>query len=211
MTEELIQGSPEWLQARAGKVTASRVADVVAKTKTGWGASRANYMAELIAERLTGLPAPSFSNAAMQWGTDTEPQARAAYEFFQDETVVQVGLVPHPAITDSAASPDGLVGNDGMVEIKCPNTATHIDTLLGGTVPAKYDTQMQWQMACTGRKWVDFVSYDPRLPANLCLFVARVKRDDARIAELETLVREFLGEVDAKVKALIALNAEKAA
>lgn len=211
MTELLEQGSQEWLLARVGKVTASRMADVVAKTKTGWGASRANYMAELIAERLTGQPAEKFTNAAMQWGTDTEPQARAAYEFFQDQSVVQVGLVQHPTIKDSAASPDGYVGEDGLVEIKCPNTATHIDTVLGGTVPAKYDTQMQWQMACTGRKWVDFVSYDPRLPANLCLFVSRVKRDDARIAELEGLVRDFLGEIDAKVAALTALNVEKAA
>lgn len=211
MTENLEQGTEAWLQARVGKVTASRVADVVAKTKTGWGASRANYMAELIAERLTGQPAEKFTNAAMIWGSETEPQARAAYEFFQDETVVQVGLVPHPTIKDSAASPDGYVGEDGLVEIKCPNTATHIDTLLGGSVPSKYETQMQWQMACTGRKWCDFVSYDPRLPANLCLFVGRVNRDDARIAELETLVREFLGEIDAKVAALSALNQEKAA
>src|SRR3990167_876627 len=145
MTEQLEQGSPEWLLARVGKVTASRVSDVVAKTKTGWGASRANYMAELIAERLTGAPAAQYVNAAMQWGTDTEPQARAAYEFFQDATVEQVGLVPHPTIPMSAASPDGLVGDDGMVEIKCPNTATHVDTLLSPVIPEKYTTQMQWQ------------------------------------------------------------------
>jgi len=211
MTDQLQQGSPEWLTARCGKVTASRVADVVAKTKTGWGASRANYMAELIAERLTGQPAEKFSNAAMQWGTDTEPQARAAYEFFQDVTVETVGLVPHPKIEMSAASPDGLVGDSGMVEIKCPNTATHIDTLLGGAVPEKYITQMQWQMACAGRKWCDFVSYDPRLPANLSLFVKRVTRDDKRIAELESTVGEFLTELEAKVSALAALNQEKAA
>lgn len=211
MTEQLEQGSDEWLQARVGKVTASRVADVIAKTKTGWGASRANYMAELIAERLTGRPTDKFTNAAMQWGTDTEPQARAAYEFFQDESVVQVGLVPHPTIKESAASPDGYVGEDGLVEIKCPNTATHIETVLGGSVPAKYETQMQWQMACTGRKWCDFVSYDPRLPANLALFVARVNRDDSKIKELESLVTDFLGELDAKVAALTALNQEKAA
>ncbi len=211
MTEQLEQGSDEWLQARVGKVTASRVSDAITKTKTGWGASRANYMAELIAERLTGRPAEKFTNAAMQWGTETEPQARAAYEFFQDESVVQVGLVPHPSIKDSAASPDGYVGEDGLVEIKCPNTATHIETVLGGSVPSKYETQMQWQMACTGRKWCDFVSYDPRLPANLALFVARVNRDDSKIKELESLVTDFLGELDAKVAALTALNQEKAA
>jgi putative phage-type endonuclease len=211
MTEQLEQGSPEWLAARVGKVTASRVADVCAKTKTGWGASRANYMAELIAERLTGQPAQQYVNAAMQWGTDCEPQARAAYEFMQDATVEQVGLVPHPSIPMSAASPDGYVDADGMLEIKCPNTATHVDTLLGQAVPEKYITQMQWQMACAGRKWCDFVSYDPRLPANLSLFVARVARDDKRIAELEAMVREFLTELDAKVSALLALNQEKAA
>lgn len=211
MTEQLEQGSQAWLAARCGKVTASRVADVVAKTKSGWGASRANYMAELIAERLTGTPADKFSNAAMQWGTDIEPQARAAYEFFLDVTVETVGLVAHPSIPMSAASPDGLVGTDGMVEIKCPNTATHIDTLLGGTVPEKYITQMQWQMACAGRQWCDFVSYDPRLPANLSLFVKRVARDDKRIAELESSVGEFLTELDTKVAALVALNQEKAA
>lgn len=202
MTEQLEQGSPEWLQARCGKVTASRVADVVAKTKSGWGASRGNYMAELIAERLTGKPAASFTKAAMQWGTETEPQARAAYEFMQDVDVIQTGLVPHPAIEGSAASPDGLIGDDGLIEIKCPNTATHIDTLLKQKIPAKYDTQMQWQMACTGRAWCDFVSFDPRMPAHLQLFIRRVKRDDARIKELEGAVIEFMDELGAKIDAL---------
>lgn len=203
---DLIQGSPEWLAARCGKVTASRVADVVAKTKTGWGASRANYMAELIAERLTGQPAEKFTNAAMQWGTDTEPQARAAYEFFRDATVRQVGLVPHPTIPQTAASPDGLVGEDGLVEIKCPNTATHIDTLLGQTVPGKYITQIQWQLACTGRQWCDFASFDPRMPAHLSLFVKRVFRDDRRIGELEADVTVFLDELDENLAALNALE-----
>ena len=203
---DLIQGSSEWLAARCGMVTASRVADVIAKTKVGWGASRGNYMAELIAERLTGQPAQSYTNAAMQWGTETEPQARAAYEFFRDATVVQVGLVPHPTIPMTAASPDGLVGDDGLVEIKCPNTATHIDTLLGQSVPGKYGTQMQWQMACTCRQWCDFVSFDPRMPAHLSLFVKRVFRDDKAIAELESAVTEFLAELDGKVKELESLK-----
>lgn len=212
MTEQLIQqGTAEWLAARCGKVTASRVADVIAKTKSGWGASRANYMAELIAERLTGQPAQSFTNAAMQWGTETEPLARAAYEFFCDEEVVQVGLVPHPTIPASAASPDGLVGDVGLVEIKCPNTATHIDTLLNGTVPSKYLTQMFWQMACAGREWCDFVSFDPRLPANLSLFVRRVERDAGRINELETLVVEFLAEMESKIEELTNLQQKEAA
>ena len=204
---DIIQGSPEWFAARVGRVTASRVADVIAKTKTGWGASRANYMAELIAERLTGVPAASYTNAAMQWGTDTEPQARTAYQFYHDCDVVQVGFIDHPKIAMTGASPDGLIGDDGLVEIKCPNTATHIDTLLStptDSVASKYITQMQWQMACTGRKWCDFASFDPRLPEAMRLFVQRVPRDDAMIAQLEKSVTEFLAELDAKVAELTA-------
>lgn len=200
----MIQGSDEWKAARLGKVTASRVADVVAKTKTGWGASRKNYLAELVAERLTGVPAESYSNAAMQWGTDTEPQARAAYQFFHDAEVTEVGFIDHPGISMTGASPDGLVGSNGMIEVKCPNTATHIDTLLAKVVPAKYLPQMQWQMACTGRQWVDYVSFDPRMPEHLRLFCKRVPRDNKYIAELELEVNAFLTELDATIKALTA-------
>lgn len=199
---DIEQGSDDWFAARCGKVTASRVADVAAKTKSGWGAGRKNYMAELVAERLTGTTAQGFTNAAMQWGTETEPQARTAYEFMQDVSVEQVGFVDHPTIDLTGASPDGLVGDDGLVEIKCPNTATHIDTLLSGKVPTKYLTQMYWQMACTGRAWCDFVSYDPRLTGDLALFVERVERDDERIKELETIVSDFLAEVDDTVTKL---------
>ncbi|MCJ8518972.1 putative phage-type endonuclease [Pseudorhizobium tarimense] len=210
--DEIIQGSPEWHALRCGKVTASRVADVVTRTKSGWGASRANYAAELIAERLTGVTAEGFTNAAMQWGTDQEPAARASYEFLHDVTVEQVAFVVHPSIPDAGASPDGLVGESGLVEIKCPNTATHIDTLIKQTVPAKYVTQMMWQMACTGRKWCDFVSYDPRLPEAMQVFVTRIMRDDAVIAELEDEVRKFLAdEVEAKVSALVKLYDQEAA
>jgi putative phage-type endonuclease len=203
---DIIQGSPEWFAIRCGKVTASRVADVMAKTKTGWGASRANYMGELIAERLTGTVAPSFSNAAMQWGTDHEPDARAAYEFRFDKTVVEIGFAVHPTIPMSGCSPDGLVGDDGLCEIKCPNTATHIETLLGQVVPSKYMAQIQWQLACTDRYWCDFISYDPRLPELMQLFVYRVRRDDKYIAEMEAAVREFLTELDGKVEALLKLH-----
>lgn len=199
---EIIQGSPEWHQVRLGKVTASRVADVVAKTKSGYGASRANYMAQLIAERLTGSPTEGFTNAAMQWGTEKEPDARAAYEFLTDADVTQVSFVDHPNISMTGASPDGLVLEHGLVEIKCPNTATHIETLLTGAVPTKYATQMFWQMACTGRQWCDFVSYDPRLPASMSLFVKRLVRDEERIKELESEVGAFLNELDNKVSEL---------
>jgi putative phage-type endonuclease len=205
------QGTAEWLALRVGKVTASRVADVIARTKSGWGASRANYMAEIIAERLTGEVAPSFTNAAMQWGTDKEPEARAAYAFYADADVTEVGFIDHPKIPMTGASPDGLVGADGLVEFKCTNTATHIDTLLGEPIAGKYITQMQWQMACAGRTWCDWVSYDPRLPESMRLFVQRVKRDDAMIAELEKLVPAFLAEVGQKVAALTKQFGQKVA
>lgn len=198
------QRSPEWFAARCGKVTASRIADLMAKTKTGWGASRKNYMAELIAERLTGVTAQSYTNAAMQWGTDTEPQARAAYEFFRDEVVEEVALVDHPKIAMTSASPDGLVGDNGMLEIKCPNTATHIDTLLTKKIPGKYILQMQWQMTCADRQWCDYASFDPRMPEHLRLFVDRVHRDSKKIAEIEAAVSEFLTELDGKVATLSA-------
>lgn len=198
----IVQGSPEWFAERVGKVTASRVADVVARTKSGWGASRANYMAELIAERLTGAKSEGFVNAAMQHGIDTEPQARDAYSFYAGVDVEQVGFIAHPTIEMSGASPDGLVGNDGLVEIKCPSTATHIDTLLDGKIPERYVLQMQWQMACTGRKWCDFVSFDPRMPESMRLFIKRVERDENLIASLEKDVELFLREVETKVAAL---------
>ena len=196
------QGSAAWLAERAGKVTASKVADVIAKTRSGWGASRANYMALLIAERLTGQPADSYTNAAMQWGTDQEPHARAAYEAETGSLVEQVGFITHPVISMSGASPDGLVGPDGLIEIKCPSTATHIETLLGAEIDHKYFCQMQWQMACTGRAWCAFASFDPRMPEHMRLHVAIVKRDDKFIASLEKDVREFLCELDAKLAAL---------
>lgn len=191
----IIQGSPEWFAQRCGLVTASKVADLVAKTKNGYAASRANYMAQLVAERLTGTVAESFSNAAMQWGTDIEPEARRNYEFFTNSTVDEASFVAHPSIAETGASPDGYVGADGLLEIKCPNTSTHIETLLGGSVPGKYITQIQWQLACTGRQWCDFVSFDPRMPETMNIFIKRVPRDDAAIKSLEFEVTDFLNEL----------------
>ena len=197
------QRTEEWYNARLGKVTASRVADVVAKTKSGYSTSRANYMAELICERLTGFKGESYMNAAMQWGVTTEPEARAAYEAKAGVFVTEVGFTPHLLIDSSGASPDGLVDDDGLVEIKCPFTATHLETLLSDTAPSKYITQMQWQMACTERNWCDFVSYDPRLPESMRLFVKRVPRDPALIAELEKEVESFLAEMEDKIEKLV--------
>ena len=196
------QRTEEWFAARLGKVTASRVADVMARTKTGYSASRENYMAQLICERMTGQKQESFTNAAMEWGTETEPLARAAYEAHTGVLVDEVGLIDHPFIPMSAASPDGLVNDDGMIEIKCPNTANHFDTLLRGEAPAKYIPQMQWQMACANRLWVDFVSFDPRAPEGLQIFVKRIERDDKFILEMEAEVNKFLDEMNERIEKL---------
>lgn len=198
----IIQGSPEWFAQRLGRVTASRVADVVAKTKTGYSTSRANYMTQLLLERLTGTVAESFQNDAMRWGTETEPLARAAYEAHTGELVEEVPMIAHPSIEMAGASPDGLVGKEGLLEIKCPTSATHVETLLSGKPAGKYITQMQWQMSCTGRKWCDFVSFDPRFPAHMQLFVVRVMRDDILIQSLENEVRQFLKELDEMIATL---------
>lgn len=198
----LIQGSDAWKVARLGKVTASRMSDLMAKTKSGWAASRANLAAELIAARLTGVPGDTYTNAAMQFGIDTEPQGRTRYEFIRDVTVEQVGFVPHPSIPMAGASPDGMVGTDGLVEIKCPNTATHIATLLEDSIPGKYILQMQWQMACTGRAWCDYLSFDPRMPPSMQMFLKRVPRDQSHIATLEREVSLFLAEVAVTVATL---------
>lgn len=203
------QRSDEWFEARLGKVTASKIADVMAKTKSGYGAARINYMAQLVAERLTGTPAPSFSNAAMQWGTDTEPQARAFYSLETGHSVTETGFVDHPTIAMSGASPDGLVDEAGLVEIKCPNTATHINTPRGGTIDRKYILQMQWQMACTGREWCDFASFDPRLPEEMWLHVQRVERDPDLLAEVEAEISKFLTELNETVGQLEALYIKK--
>ena len=203
MIEAMDQGSDAWFAARIGKVTASRVADVLAKTKTGYSTSRDNYMAQLVCERLTKQKADGFTNSAMQWGTETEPLARLSYEVANNVLVDEVGFVPHPSIIMAGASPDGLVGDDGLLEIKCPNTATHIDTLLTQTVPNKYNTQMQFQMACTDREWCDFVSFDNRLPEELQLFVKRVPRDVMYIKLMEDEIVKFLNELDIKIAQLM--------
>jgi len=189
-----IQGTPEWLAERAGKVTASMISAVLMKPET---AGFRDYQAQLVAEDLTGKPQGSdFTSAAMQFGTETEPLARSAYEAETGFSVDEVGFCQHPAIERSGASPDGLVGNSGLVEIKCPKVATHLAYLIADVVPAGYKNQMMWQMACTGRDWCDFVSFRPDLPEHLQLFIVRFKRDPARILELETAVINFLDGVD---------------
>jgi len=205
------QQTPEWQAARLGKASASRIADIIARTKSGYSTSRANYAAELVCERLTGVAAESYVSAAMQWGLEKEPEAQRLYAFERDVHVERVGFVDHPRIAMAGASPDGLVGEDGLIEVKCPLTATHIETLLGRSVPSRYACQMMWQLAVTGRQWCDFVSYDPRLPLNLRLFIRRVYRDDAIIAALEAEVAAFLAEIDTTLAKLSAFAPESEA
>ena len=193
------QGSPEWFALRAGKVTASRVADILAKTKTGPSASRQNYLIELAIQRTTGIIQESYTNAAMEWGTQTEPQARVAYEVNTNNFVDQVAFIDHPNIAWFGCSPDGLVSDRGLVEIKCPNSATHWEYFKSKKPPQKYFIQMQAQIAVTGRDWCDFVSFDPRMPDRSQLLVVRVPRDEVFIAEMETEIKKFLSEVEVEV------------
>jgi len=201
------QQTEQWFTDRLGKVTASRLADVLAKTKTGYSASRANYMTQLVLERITKTRAESYSNAAMEWGVTQEPFARAAYEAHTGQMVEEVGFIQHPDIEDAGASPDGLVGDDGMVEIKCPSSSTALECWLihaqgGNPVDAKYYAQMQWQMRCADRSWCDYVVFDPRMPAKAQLFVFRVQRNAEFLKIAEDEVITFLTEVDIKVAAL---------
>lgn len=197
-----VQGTDEWHKLRLGKVTASRVADVLSKGKSGESASRRNYRIELVAQRLTGKPSEPFTNAAIEHGTATEPLARVAYKLKHNRDVIDIAFVEHPTIEWFGCSPDGLVGEDGLIEIKCPNTTTHLDWMEAGKAPSKHIPQMMAQMACTGRKYCDFVSFDPRLPEDLQLFVVRVKRDQEYIDNMEAEVKKFLNEVEETINKL---------
>lgn len=202
ISAQIMQGSDEWKQLRLGKVTASRVADVMAKIKTGEAASRSDYRTDLVVERLTGKPSDSFTNSAMQWGTEQEPLARIKYETVFNLFVEEVPFVPHPTIDWFGASPDGLIGTDGLLEIKSPNSKTHIKYLNDGKPPTKYIPQMMAQMACTGREWCDFVSFDPRMPDGLDFFVVRLERDEEYIKAMEAEVVQFLNEVEQELTQL---------
>lgn len=204
------QGTLAWRQLRAGKVTASRIADVMARTKSGYSAARENYLTELVIERF-GVISDGFTNSAMLWGTEQEPFARAQYELESGALVEQVAFIDHPFIPMAGASPDGLVSNDGLLEIKCPNSATHFNYLLEGVVPEKYKPQMAWQMACTNRLWCDFVSYDPRVPEALQYFEIRYERDDSYILEIESEVNKFLDELESRYQELKLIMDRKAA
>jgi putative phage-type endonuclease len=194
-----------------GSLGASRLHEVIAKTKTGYGAGRAKVMSDLIIERLTGAAPERYVNAAMEHGIKTEAEAREAYEFITGNDVVQVAPVPHPSIKGAHASPDGLIGDRGILEIKCPESATHIETILGLAIPAKYATQMMWQMVCTNREFADFVSYDPRMPSDMRFFHKRIELDGKFAFELEMEVKKFLAELDEKLDALKAFFRKEAA
>lgn len=203
LMKDLEQGSPEWLAARVGRVTASRIADVMAKGKGGEAQTRLNYKWQLVAEVMTGQSQEDrFFSQAMAWGVEQEPFARAAYEIQTGGLVENVGLVAHPSIPRCAASPDGLVGLDGLLEIKCPKTPTHLEYMEKGAIPGHYQLQMLWQMACTGRQWVDFATFDPRLPEELQLFVMRFPRDQTRIDAIESEVQKFWNEIDEIIETL---------
>jgi putative phage-type endonuclease len=198
---DIEQGTDAWKMLRLGKVTASRIKDIVATTKSGYSTSRDKYMTQLLLERITNTVAESYSNDAMTWGTEQEPYARANYESKMGVLVDQVAFVDHPTIPMSGASPDGLVNDDGLVELKAPMSHTHLESLLGG-IDNQYLAQVQWQMAVTNRSWTDLCSYDPRFPEHLRLIVKRINRDDAYIANLEKEVVKFLAELDDKVNKL---------
>jgi putative phage-type endonuclease len=198
--EAVQQGSEAWHQMRLGKVTASRVADLLAKTKTGPSASRGNYLIELALQRVTKTIEESYTNAAMEWGTQTEPQARVAYEVKTGNFVDQVAFIDHPTIAGFGCSPDGIVAADGLIEIKCPNSATHWSYIKANEPPNKYFIQMQAQMAVTGAKWCDFVSFDPRMPERSQLLVVRVLRDPEYILYMEAEISSFLKEVEKEVQ-----------
>lgn len=196
------QRTDEWFQQRLGKVTASNLHKVLAKTKTGYGADRGHYMTQLVLERITGNRADGYTNSSLQWGIEQEQFARAAYEAYRGVLVEEVGFIPHPTIAMAGASPDGLV-EGGMVEIKCPESKTFLEVMLSNNpVESKYFAQMQWQMRCADRPWCDYVVFDPRFPPKAQLFIVRVNRDDRWIEEAETEVKKFLAEVEEKVQAL---------
>ena len=207
MTQDIEQRSDAWFAARCGSLGASQIADALSKTKDGKpGSTSQNLRTKLVVERLTGVQEDGFKNAAMEWGVVNEEAARIAYEAHTGAFVTEVGLYKHPTIAGTHASPDGIVGDDGLVEIKCPNSATHIETIKTGKIATKYLYQMQWQMRCTDRQWCDFVSFDPRLPENLRLFVKRVHRDNDQLAKLEAEVQQFLDGVASDVEALQAMG-----
>jgi putative phage-type endonuclease len=203
VSEETKQRTDEWHAARLGCCTGSRVHEVIAKTRSGYSSSRANYASELVCERLTGRPIERYRSRAMEVGTELEPEARSLYSLLNDVEVTEIGFVRHPHIDKAGCSPDGLIGENGLIEIKCPLASTHLQTLLSDSMDGRYLTQVQFQMATTGRQWCDLVSYCPDLPADMQMWTRRIPRDDSVIRDLEAEVSKFLAEVSTTVSKLL--------
>lgn len=188
-----------WLASRAGKLTASKMADAMDFLKNGQPSKkRTDLIRNVLAERLTGDSVRNFVNDAMVWGQDNEPGCKTAYETHTGQLIVDCGLYDHPEIDCFAATPDGLLGADGLIECKCPTSPTYTDWLIAGVVPEQHKPQMAAQLLCTGRKWVEFVAFDPRVkdPA-LRLFIRRFEPDAEYLAKVESAAIDFLAEVDA--------------
>jgi putative phage-type endonuclease len=200
--EEVEQGTEAWYAQRTGKMTGSRAVDIVKGPKGSYTAARKNMIARLVCERMTGEREETYQSKEMQWGTDHEALARSVYEIVSDRDVQETGFINHPTIANFGGSPDGLVGDDGLTEIKCPGTATHLALLVGGNVKREYIYQMQAYMLITNRKWCDFISYDPRLPDSHCIYIKRIMRDEKMIAEIEAEAVKVLAEVDAMMEAI---------
>lgn len=200
--ESIEQGTQEWLELRLGKVTASKFIEVMTNGRGGKPSATAkSYMIKLVAEILRGQPMPFFENDAMRWGTETEPQARAMYELKNDVDVKEVAFVELNEFV--GVSPDGLVGDEGLLEIKCPNTETQIKRFLDGVgLPKEYEAQVQGQLWVTGREWCDFVSFDPRIDVEASYIQTRVYRDEEYIAKLEEKVTAFVEEMKEMINTL---------
>lgn len=202
--ETALQRTEQWRQDRCGKATASRVLDIITRTRNGWGHARGKYLDQLIAERLSGRPQDMRRIKSLDDRSDLEPDARDAYCFYTDNEIELVGFVPHPTIENAGASPDGLVNSDGMLELKCLDAGNHHKLFAGDLSPLEdYLPQVHFGMACTERKWTDLVAYCPIMPEELKMFRQPIQRDDDLIVVLEREVKAFLAEVDSKVAALM--------
>ena len=197
----LEQGTDEWKKARLGYVSASNLDAVMAKNKSGEATTRKNYKIRLVTERLTKQIGESFTSAAIEWGVQQEGFARMAYEAKTNILVDKTGFWKHSSIPWVGCSPDGLA-EGGLVELKCPNSTTHVEYIFANKLPSEYVKQVHGQLWVMEREWADFVSYDPRMPERNQLFVIRVHRDDALIKEMETEVKKFLSEVEEIIEKL---------
>lgn len=206
----MIQGSDEWRAARLGKITGSRFADVLSGKRGGRSKAADDYMMELIGEILTGVGADEINSRATNWGNMHEPNARMWYICESGETLLETGVIHHPEVEGVACSPDALVGDDGILEIKCPyTTRVHLNTLMTGRVPSEYEPQVHGNLWVTGRKWCDFVSYDPRFKDGaLCQVRIRVERDESYIEEIAESVVRFREQLEIRLAKILAIGSK---